>query len=383
MRQIGIITSSRADFGLFRPIIDAIVAAPDLELLLFVTGTHLSMDFGLSVREIEVENYAIAERVEIPLDTDTPLGAARAMGMTTVAMAQAFSRHRPDILVVLGDRFEMHAAALAAVPFNIPIAHIHGGELTYGAIDDSLRHSLTKFSHLHFASTDDYARRLRQLGEEDWRITVSGAPGLDNIPSHQEVPEDLAIRLGMTLSPAPLLVTVHPETRGSVSSETLINAILGALDRVDMPVVFTGTNADPGGAAIMTAIRAYAASHSKSNIVDNLGTKYYFAAMRVAAAMVGNSSSGIVEAASFALPVVNVGTRQDGRIRPANIIDVEIDPVAVEQAIIRAVDPLFRGQLTALRNPSGDGHAADRIIEKLRDQPLDDALLVKRFADIA
>ncbi len=383
MRHIGVVTVGRSDFGIYRPILRAIQNDPDLELMLFVTGMHLNPEHGLTVREIEHEDFPIAARIEVPLDGDTPLAVARAIGHGTTGMALALATHPPDILLVLGDRFEMYAAALAALPFNIPLAHIHGGELTFGAMDDALRHSLTKLSHLHFAAAETYARRLRQLGEEPWRITVSGAPSLDNLSALSPLdPGEIHRRFGISLDAAPLLVTLHPETRSSMSAQTLVDAVLTAIEQIGHATVFTQTNADPGGQVIMSAIRAYAADHDNAWIVQNMGTAGYFGLMKAAAAMLGNSSSGIIEAASFALPVVNVGTRQDGRLRAANVQDVPAEPSAIARAIGLATAPQARAALAGLRNPYGDGKAADRIVERLRAVPLGERIIVKRFHDL-
>ena len=383
MRRIGVVTVGRSDFGIYRPILKALQEDATLELMLFVTGMHFNLEHGLTVREIEAEDFPITERIEVPTDGDSPLAVARAMGQGTTGMAQALTRHLPDILLVLGDRYEMFAAALAAIPFNIPLAHIHGGELTYGAMDDALRHALSKISHLHFATAQVYAQRLHQLGEEPWRVTVCGAPSLDNLASlSTSTPDEIVQRFGISLDPAPLLVTLHPETRSATTARQLIDATLAAIQESGRPAIFTQTNADPGSAVIMTAIRSYVADHDNAQIVENLGTASYFGLMKAAAAMVGNSSSGIIEAASFALPVVNIGSRQDGRLRAANVNDVTAEPATIANAIRSATSPGARTALEGLKNPYGDGNAAPRIIEILRDVALDDNLTTKRFHDL-
>lgn len=384
MRNIGVVTVGRSDFGIYRPVLRAIQSDPGLELSLYVAGMHLNPEFGMTVGEIEAEGFPIAARIQTPMDGDEPLSVARAMGHGTAGMAQVLAAHAPDILLVLGDRFEMYAAALAALPFNIPLAHIHGGELTFGAMDDALRHSLTKLSHLHFAAAETYAQRLRQLGEEPWRITVSGAPSLDNLCTLSPAdPGEIHRRFGISLDPAPLLVTLHAETRSAMPAQTLVEATLAAIDETGHAAVFTQANADPGSQAIMASIRDFVDSRDNAWLAPNLGTAGYFGLMQAAAAMLGNSSSGIIEAASFALPVVNIGSRQEGRLRAANVIDVPAVPGAIADAIRRATSPATHTALAGLQNPYGDGKAADRIIERLRTVALGEQLTTKRFHDLS
>jgi UDP-N-acetylglucosamine 2-epimerase (non-hydrolysing)/GDP/UDP-N,N'-diacetylbacillosamine 2-epimerase (hydrolysing) len=305
------------------------------------------------------------------------------MGIGTLGFAQAYARSRPDILLVLGDRFEMHAAAVAALPFKIPLAHIHGGEVTQGAIDESLRHAITKMSHLHFVATEEYARRVRQLGEEPWRITVSGAPALDNL---QTVPllsgAELAERCGVRVGEGFLLATYHPVTLEYESTERQAAEFLAALEASERPVLFTMPNADTRGRSIRQMILRFVAEHPTSQAVENLGVQGYFSAMARASAMVGNSSSGVVEAASFKLPVVNVGNRQQGRVMARNVICVECQREKIAQGIATATSSEFRSGLDGLVNPYGDGRAAERIVERLRGAEIDDRLVIKRFCDL-
>jgi UDP-N-acetylglucosamine 2-epimerase (non-hydrolysing)/GDP/UDP-N,N'-diacetylbacillosamine 2-epimerase (hydrolysing) len=317
------------------------------------------------------------------LSSDTPEGVAKSVGLGTIGFAQLFARFRPDILVVLGDRFEMYVAALSALPFKIPVAHIHGGELTQGAIDDALRHSMTKLSHLHFASTYEYARRIMQLGEEPWRVVVSGAPGLDNLHT---VPlldaQELERRTGIPLDPPPLLVTFHPVALEYEQTTWQVGELLAALEACALPVVFTLPNADTSGRIISRMIERFVETTPQASMIANLGTQGYLSMMFHAAAMVGNSSSGIIEAASFKLPVVNIGTRQDGRIRAANVMDVGYERHEIVTAIRKATDPAFRASLADLVNPHGSGHAAAAIVARLKDVMLDDRLMMKRFYDV-
>ena len=381
-RTIGVVTTSRSDYGIYRPLLRAIQADPDLRPMLFVGGMHLSPDFGQTVREIERDSFPIAERVTIPLDSDTPEGMSRAMGSAVTGFAQAYARSKPDILLVLGDRFEMFAAASATLPFNIPLAHIHGGESTYGAIDESFRHAITKMSHLHFTSTKTYADRLVRMGEAPWRVTVSGAPALDEL---RALPSPDAATFekihGVRVSPKPLLVTFHPVTLELEQTGRQVEELLAALDQVGLPVIFTQSNADAGGRLIRDCVARYVASRKDAWYVPNFGPQGYWDALRLCAAMAGNSSSGIIEAPSLGLPVVNIGTRQDGRVRAANVIDVICERGHVQEAIARAVSTEFRASLHGMTNPYGDGHAAERIVAKLKAVELGDKLLRKIFHD--
>jgi len=381
VRSIAVVTTSRADYGHLLPLLRAIDNDPDLSLQLIVSGTHLSDTHGKTVAEIERDGFAIAARVPILSESDSPAGITAAMGRAVDGFGEAFAQHPPDILVAIGDRFEMHAAALAALPFKIPVAHISGGDVTEGAIDDALRHSLTKLSHLHFVSCEDSARRVAQMGEESWRIVTCGGLSLGNLAdlrlaSRQEVESEFHLRL-----PDPfLLVTYHPVTLEYEQAEWQIQQLMQALEEIDMPAVFTMPNADTANRVIANAIRHHVASHQDASCVDNFGMPAYFSVMALATAMVGNSSSGISEAASFELPVVNIGTRQDGRLRPRNVIDCGYSSQEILTALRRAVSAEFRNSLADLTNPYGCGNASVQIVHRLKSVPLGDKLIRKRFA---
>jgi UDP-N-acetylglucosamine 2-epimerase (non-hydrolysing)/GDP/UDP-N,N'-diacetylbacillosamine 2-epimerase (hydrolysing) len=345
---------------------------------------HLSQRFGMTVKAIEADGFEIAERVKMLSNSDDPAAIAKSMARGTAGFAEVYARSRPDILVVLGDRFESHAAALAALPFKIPIAHIHGGELTEGAIDDALRHSMTKLSHLHFAATKEYGRRLVQMGEEPWRVTVSGAPSLDNLASVKRLTiAELKSRFCLCLTPETLLVTFHPATLEYEDAGRQAEELLAALKASGRPVVFTMSNADTGGQVIREHIRRFVLAEPSAQAVENLGTEGYFSVLALCTAMVGNSSSGLLEAPSFGLPVVNVGSRQSGRVRGRNVIDVGCGREEIGAGIRRATDPAFRKSLQDLANPYGDGNAAQRIVAKLAEVPLSGRLLLKHFHDLA
>ncbi len=383
MRTIGVVTGSRADYGIYLPLLRAIESDPALTLQLFVTGSHLSPEFGLTGREIEGDGFRITERIEMLLSSDTPEGIAKSMGLGTIGFAQVYARCRPDMLVVLGDRFEMHAAALASLTFKIPVVHIHGGETTEGSIDDSLRHALTKISHLHFVATEYYGKRVLQMGEEPWRIVVCGALGLDNLRTVKLLsPKDLEARIGLSFERPPLLVTFHPVTLEYEQAEWQVCNLLEALEAFDLPIVLTMPNADTNGRVIGRKLKEFTKERYSSRLVPNLGTQAYFSLMAIAAAMVGNSSSGIIEAMSFELPVVNIGTRQRGRARPENVIDVGCMPNEIIAGITAALDPEFRIRLRGQPNPYGKGWATEMIVKYLREVPLDDRLIVKQFMDL-
>lgn len=381
MRTIGVVTVARSDYGIYLPVLQRIQGDPDLRLHLIVAGMHLSPEFGLTVQAIEQDGFEISERIEMLLSSDTPEGIAKSMGLGTIGFAQAYARLRPDILLVLGDRFEMHAAAMAALPFKIPIAHIHGGEVTIGAIDNSIRHALTKMSHLHFVATEVYAKRVMQMGEEPWRVIVSGGPSLDNLHSVKLLSKAELEWLDFDLTKAFLLVTYHPVTLEYEQTDWQIQQLLAALDVTEMPIVITYPNADTGYHTIVHRIEAFATEREHVRIVRNLGMRRYFSLMRFAAAMVGNSSSGIIEAPSFELPVVNIGTRQEGRVKARNVIDVGYEEKAILAGIEKALSAPFRRSLKGMVNPYGDGHAAEVIVETLKRIELDNKLITKRFVD--
>jgi len=384
VRTIGVITTGRSDYGIYLPLLRRIKQDPALRLYLIVSGMHLSPEFGMTVKVIEEDGFEINERVEMLLSSDTPEGIAKSMGLGTIGFAQVYARFRPDILVVLGDRFEMHAAVVAALPFKIPVAHLYGGELTEGAMDDAFRHGITKMSHLHFTSTDVYAQRVIQMGEEPWRITACGALSLDNLHATPLLSRDeFADKFAITLPEKFLLVTYHPVTLEYEQTEKQVKELLAALDIIGLPVLFTMPNADTGGRIIRKLIDEFLYEHPDSMKAESLGTQGYFSVMKLAAAMVGNSSSGIVEAASFALPVVNIGNRQKGRIRGRNVIDVGYSRTEVLEGIRRAIGHEFRANLHGLVNPYEKGQAAEIIVGKLKQTKIDDNLIRKRFYDLS
>jgi UDP-hydrolysing UDP-N-acetyl-D-glucosamine 2-epimerase len=356
---------------------------PDFRLILFVTGTHLSPEFGLTVGRIRDDGFAVDECVEMLLSSDSPEGIAKSAGLGIIGFAQTFARTRPDVLVVLGDRFEMYAAAVAALPFKIPVAHIHGGEITRGAIDDPLRHSMTKLSHLHFVANEVYARRVIQMGEEPWRVVESGALSLDNLRETRLLTrEGLHAEFGLRIESPPLIVTYHPVTLEFEQTEWQVNELLAAIEASEMPAVFTMPNADTSGRLIWRRIKEFVSRAPRAQLVENLGTQGYFSLMACAAAMVGNSSSGLVEAPSFGLPVVNVGSRQEGRVRASNVIDVGYGRAEILQGVRDALQPQFRDGLRGLENPYGTGTAVATIAAALAEISLDERLLVKRFHEL-
>jgi UDP-N-acetylglucosamine 2-epimerase (non-hydrolysing) len=377
-----VVSVARSDYSIYLPVLRNIHNDPDLELYILAGGMHLSPEFGMTVQAIEADGFEIGERIEMTLSSDSPEGIAKSMALGLIGFSQAYTRKKPDILLTLGDRFEMHSAALAALPFNIPVAHIHGGEVTQGAIDDALRHSLTKLSHLHFVATDEYARRVVQLGEDPKNTFVTGAPALDNLNTVELLTRgQLESRHGLRLAAPPLLITFHPVTLEFENTERYIDQLLNALADWDMPMVFTLPNADTGGRVITKKIAEFVAANAQAQSVDSLGMQGYFSLMAIAAAMVGNSSSGIIESPSFKLPVVNIGTRQDGRTRAANVIDVGYVKNEIGQGIVRALSLEFGAGLADLTNPYGDGKAAGKIVDNLRRAELGDRLLRKRFRD--
>lgn len=383
MRRLAVVTTSRADYGLYRPVLAEVRNSTTWACSLLVSGSHLSDAHGWTVRLIEADGHDIAARISVIGEGDDPVCVAEAMGRAVAGFARALERLRPDLLLVLGDRYEMHAAGLAALPLRIPVAHLHGGELTRGAIDDCLRHSLTKLSHLHLVSTETYARRVVQMGEARDRVHVVGAPGLDNLRQTPRLTRDaIAAGYGVVLPPRYVLVAFHPETLAHEHTDPHVRTLLDALEDAGFgsAAVFVASNADTGGLGVTRAWRA-AAEAGRGVFLPAEDSSLYLSVMAQAAAMLGNSSSGIIEAASLRLPVVNVGQRQAGRLRPANVVDVPIQRYAIAEALRQVTAPAFRQSLDGLTNPYGDGHAAPRIVRVLTQTDWQ-ALIPKPFHDL-
>ncbi len=383
MKNIGVVSVGRSDYSIYRPLLRRIAAQPQLNLRVLVSGMHLEERFGMTVDGIVRDGFAITARIPVLQPEDTPLAVARAIGLGVPGFGDYFAKDPPDLLVVLGDRFEMFAAALAAVPFNIPILHLHGGELSEGAMDDRFRHGLTKMSHLHGVATEVYRQRVIQLGEEPWRVTQCGALSLDNLHDIQRLGRaELERRFNLDLRTPPLLVTLHPTTSEFEQTGPQTDALLAALRELDLPVIFTMPNADMAGQVIRERISAFSQSFPKARSVENFGPEGYFSILGQVAAMVGNSSSGLLEAPSFALPVVNIGNRQKGRLRAGNVIDVPFDVQAITAAVRQALSPEFTARAAGHEHFFGDGHAAEKLVDLIVNTPLDERLLGKTFYDL-
>jgi UDP-hydrolysing UDP-N-acetyl-D-glucosamine 2-epimerase len=382
-RRIAVFTSTRAEYGLLRPLMSEIAKRRGLTLQVIVSGTHLSPAHGMTIRDIENDGFAIDACVYMDLGADTAVSVAHSAALALVGMAEALDRLRPELLVLLGDRYELLAAAQAAVLSRIPIAHIHGGETTEGLIDEAIRHAVTKLSHLHFTAAQEYAQRVCQMGESKDHVWMVGAIALDNIEALQPVSrEELEQVLGIRLKSPSLLVTFHPETLSSDSGLSAMEALLLALDDIDGSIVITGTNADPGASCIRKALRAFAERHpGRVALVESLGARRYLSLMKLVDAVVGNSSSGLIEAPAIGKPTVDIGERQQGRLRAPSVIHCEASTEKIRAAIQKALSFDHKALAERRETPYGTAGAARRIADVLQAEPLD-GLLVKQFRNV-
>jgi len=389
MQKICVFTGTRAEYGLLKPLMDKILLDKVSHLQILATGMHLSPDFGNTYKLIEQDGFTIDEKIEILLSSDTPVGISKAMGLGLISFSEALSRLHPDIVVILGDRFESMVMACACMNHRIPIAHIHGGETTQGAIDEAFRHSITKMSHLHFTSTKEYQRRVIQLGENPDRVFNVGAIGIENIRkmpllSKENLEREIVFDLGRCF----FLITFHPVTLELSTAESQFVKLLSALETLNkthdnkIKFVFTKANADMDGRIINQLIDQYTAQHTEHSIAfTSMGQLRYLSAMKYASAVVGNSSSGIVEAPSFKVPTVNIGDRQKGRIRAHSIIDCEPNQKAILNALEKALSDSFLEELTTVTNPHEQPETANRIVEVLKKTDLS-SIIKKEFFDI-
>ncbi len=364
-RRIGVVSTSRADYShLYWPLRE-LESHPDIELGLFVLGPHLSPQYGRTIVEIERDGFPIVARVECLLSSDTDTGMAKTLGLAVLSLADAFTAWRPDLLLLIADRYEMLAPAATALTLRIPVAHIEGGEVSQGAIDDQVRNALTKLAHVHFTSTDLARRRVIAMGEEPWRVHRAGAPSLDHLRLSKLLDRGtLEAKLGIRLGSPAVLATWHPVTMLK-DTNAEADALFAALAGLDGQLIFVYPNTDAGSYALIEKTRAMAASRPDTHLFVNLDAVTYWSLLGQVDAMVGNSSSGIMEAASFALPVVNVGMRQQGRERARNVIDVPAQTEAISDALGRALDPGSRAGLRGMTNPYGDGTASTTIARVL------------------
>ncbi len=382
-RRICVVTGSRAEYGLLYWLLHELRASPDVELQLVVTGSHLSSAYGMTVDAIESDAFRIHGRVPIPLDDDSPQGVTKSMAMAAVGLADCFAALLPDLLVLLGDRYEMLAAAQAAMVARIPIAHLHGGEATEGLIDEAIRHAITKMSHLHFVAAEPFRRRVIQLGEAPERVWVVGATGLDNIARLEAMDRQaLEVDLGTKLSPPMYLVTYHPITLRDEDSGLVMRTLLEALDDDKPTIVLTGTNADTGGRSMHREAERFASARpGRVLLAETLGAQRYLSLMRLADLVVGNSSSGLLEAPAMGTPSIDIGDRQKGRLRAPSVIHCAAEPEAIGRAVRHALSPEHRALCARRETPYGTPGAAKRIAQVLRVHPLTD-LLLKRFYDL-
>lgn len=383
--KVCIATGTRADYGLFYPLLKEIRAAKGLTLQIIVTGMHLSPEFGLTYREIEQDGFSIDEKVEMLLSSDTPTGVSKSTGLGIMGIADAIERLKPDILVLLGDRFETFAAAVAAMHAGIPIAHLNGGESTVGAVDEAMRHSITKMSHLHFTSTKQYKKRVVQLGERPASVHAVGALGIDNIKHTRLLAKKSVMqKLPFKKRKTNLMVTFHPATLEGDTSGARVTSLLEALDSLrDTGIIFTMPNADTHGRVIARLIEQYVAENpDKCAAFSSMGRVLYLSALNFVDAVVGNSSSGIIEAPSFGIPTVDIGLRQTGRIRAASVLHCGPDARAIRAALGKALSPAFRRKCRTVKNPYGSGDAAKRIVRVLKSARLSPQTLMKTFYDI-
>ena len=384
MRKICVVTGTRAEYGILKPLLAEIDSDEFLRLQLVVTGTHLSEKYGATYKEIEKDGFKIDAKITMNLDDDSNMALSLAMAQLQSDITKTFSELKPDIVVILGDRYEILSVAIAAMMLHIPLAHIHGGELTEGAMDDSIRHAVTKLSHLHFTSTTKYAQRVIQLGEQPQRVFNVGSLAVEQITklpllSKKELEKSLAFKFGKKN----ILVTYHPETLSELLPQEQLQELLNALDELkDTKIIFTNANADSGGAIINTMIEDYVQKNSDKAVAFNsLGQLRYFSTIKYVDAVVGNSSSGILEVPSFHKPTINIGERQKGRTQSKSIVNAKLSQDDIKKAIYKAYDEDFLQIIKDVRNPYELEGTSIKIKKVLQNEAID-SILQKKFYDI-
>jgi GDP/UDP-N,N'-diacetylbacillosamine 2-epimerase (hydrolysing) len=381
-RKVCVVTGTRADYGCLRWVMEGIKAADGLELQIIATGMHLSPEFGLTYREIEKDGFVIDRKVEMLLSSDTPTGISKSMGLGLMGFGEAIEQLKPDLVLVLGDRFEIFSAATAAMVARVPLAHLHGGETTEGAIDEAIRHAITKMSHLHFVAAEDYRRRVVQLGEAPERVFLVGGLGIDNIQRLELLDRAaLEVSLDFKLGPKNLLVTFHPVTLEKSTAGAQMAELLAALDALeDTHLIFTMPNADTDGRILIDMVERFVATHPNARAYTSLGQLRYLSCIREVDGVVGNSSSGLAEVPSFRKGTVNIGDRQRGRLKADSVLDCAPDRQSIGEALRTLYSPEFKARLPTVRNPYGEGGASEKVVRVLQEYPLD-RLLKKTFYD--
>ena len=380
-RKICVVTGSRADFGLLKGLMEEIRSSGQLQLQIVVTGMHLSSEFGLTTQEVE-QYFSVDRKVEMLLSTDTPIGIAKSMGLGLIGFADALHELQPDLLLLLGDRFEIFSAATAALVARIPIAHLHGGEVTEGAFDEALRHSLTKMSQLHFVASDVYRRRVLQLGEDPRHVYLVGGLGIDAINRTQLLKKEcLEQQLDLRFGKRNLLVTFHPVTLEQGETVNQMRALLDALeDLADTNFIFTLPNADTDGRVLIHMIQQFVNRHPRAHAFASMGQQRYLSCLQFVDGVVGNSSSGLLEAPSFSIGTVNIGKRQAGRLKAESVIDCDPTKIAIDQALQKLLSDGFRSTLKQVRNPYGEAGASSKIVRILEKTSFE-GLVRKTFHD--
>jgi GDP/UDP-N,N'-diacetylbacillosamine 2-epimerase (hydrolysing) len=368
-RKICVVTGSRADYGLLRLVMKGIEAEPNLTLQIIATGMHLSPTFGLTYKEIEGDGFKIDQKVECLSSSDSPVAIAKATGKVLSGCAKAFDELKPGLVLVLGDRFEIFAACSAALLARIPIAHIHGGEVTTGAYDEAFRHSITKMSSVHFVATEEYRKRVIQLGENPSTVHLVGGLGVDAIKELKLLSKDeIEQSLGIRFSDKNLLVTFHPATLEDQAPTEQISELLAALfDKPDITLIFTMPNADTGGLAIMEQIKSFVDKNNNAYAFESLGQLNYLSCLAIVDGIVGNSSSGILEAPTFKVGTINIGERQLGRTQSVSVINVRANKESIEKALKKLFSPEFKSTLSDCTSPYGEGGASRKILRVLSD----------------
>ena len=377
-RKIAVVTTSRADYGHLYWTLKELENHPEIDLKLIALGAHFSPEFGNTFTEIEADEFTIDERVECLLSSDSDVGMAKTIGVATLGLADILGRMRPDILLLIADRYEMLAPAAVALALRIPIAHIEGGDISEGAIDDAVRNALTKMSHLHFTTSENSKKRVIAMGEEAWRVYQVGSPSLDNLRRRKLFSrEDLENDLKLKFDEKTIVIAYHPVTiqRDTVSEADVVFA---ALEKSPQQIIFCYPNSDAGSYQLIERTREFCKNHKNAYLFVNLNHLKYWSLLKYSDLLLGNSSSGIMETASLALPTVNIGIRQKGREKPKNIIDSAPETDAILQAMEKGLSANFRKSLEGMTNPYGDGHASEKIAEILSETELGDKLLIKK-----